>query len=117
LLLDGGASIAAAKNANTYLKKLKKPIYGIWSIQKNRKPKIFLKEFQNLFEKIVCIKVPNEKNFCSTKELRSIARQLKIKNESAKNIPEAIKKISNKKNKLIYMFGSLYTVGKILSLN
>jgi len=117
LLLDGGASITAAKNANTYLKKLKKPIYGIWAIQKNRNPKMFLKEFQNIFKKIICIKVPNEKNFCSAKKLRSIAKQLKIKNESAKNIPEAIKKISDKKKKLIYMFGSLYTVGKILSLN
>ena len=117
LLLDGGASIKAAKNAYTYLKKIKKPIYGIWAIQKNRYPEKYLKQFKKIFKKIICIKIPNEKNFCSSKKLRNIARKLKIKNEIARNIPEALNKVSNKQDKIIYIFGSLYTIGKFLSLN
>ena len=117
LLLDGGASIQAAKNAASYLKKIKKPIYGIWAIQKNRNPKKFLKQFKKIFRKIICVKIPNEKNFCSQAELKDIAKRLKIKNQSAKNISQAFEKISSKKNKVIYIFGSLYTVGKVLSLN
>ena len=38
-------------------------------------------------------------------------------NEIAPNIKSAIKQLSNKKQKLIVCFGSLYLIGKILSLN
>ena len=64
LLLDGCHSIKAAKNLAKYLKSIKGPKYAIWAIQKNREPKKFIECFQGIFRKIVCIKVPNEKNFC-----------------------------------------------------
>ena len=37
LCLDGAHSFTAAKNGSSYLKSLKKPIYGIWAMQKNRR--------------------------------------------------------------------------------
>ena len=46
-----------------------------------------------------------------------IANKNGLKCETAKNFQEAIRKISNKKEKIIVVFGSLYLAGNILSLN
>ena len=49
LLVDGCHSEASAKNLNDYLKTLKIPVYGIWGMQKNKKPEKFIKKFKKYF--------------------------------------------------------------------
>ena len=46
LLIDGCHSETSAENLNNYLRTLKKPIYGIWGMQKNKTPEKF-------YEKVV----------------------------------------------------------------
>ena len=53
----------------------------------------------------------------NTQELKKIANQQDIECYIASDIKSAIKKFSSKKEKVITCFGSLYLVGKILSLN
>ena len=117
LLLDGCHSIKAAKNLAKYLKSIKGPKYAIWAIQKNREPKKFIECFQGIFRKIVCIKVPNEKNFCSAEDLKKIAQSLSVESLTAKNINDALTKISSHESKEIILMGSLYTMGEALKLN
>jgi len=116
-LIDGCHSESSAKNLSSYLKTLNKNIYGIWGMQKNKKPSLFIKQFKGVFKKIIVVKIPNEKNSCSLFELQNSAKINGIKSEVAHSIESGIKKISNKKNKVIVAFGSLYLAGKILSLN
>jgi len=118
LLVDGCHSNTSAKNLASYMRTLKnKNIYGIWGMQKNRKPEIFIKNFKGLFEKIITVNVPGESNFCNPQKLKKIAHREGISCATASSVQLAIKKLSNKKNKIIICFGSLYLVGKVLSLN
>ena len=117
LLIDGCHSRVSAQNLSSYLSSLNKDVYGIWGIQNNRYPKKFLKNFKGIFKEIVTVKIPDEINSCNPKDLQKIANQLNFKCTTAPNVYAAIKKISNKKEKVIVCFGSLYLVGKILSLN
>ena len=117
LLLDGCHSIAGANNLISYLKTLNKDIYGIWGMQKNRDPEKFIKSFKGIFRKIVTVKIPDEPNSCSAHDLQKIANQANINSVASSNIHSAIKILSSEKEKIIVCFGSLYLVGKILSLN
>ena len=117
LLIDGCHSEQSAKNLISYLKTLSKDVYGIWGMQKHKNPKRFIKLFEGVFKKIIAIKIPDEPNTCSPHKLKKMANHYNIKCDVAPNIKSAIKKISNKKPKTIVSFGSLYLVGKILSLN
>jgi len=117
LLVDGCHSETSAKNLASYLKTLNKDIYGIWGMQSHKQPEFFIRHFKKIFKKIVVIKIPDEPNTCNTQELKKIANQQDIECYIASDIKSAIKKFSSKKEKVITCFGSLYLVGKILSLN
>ncbi len=117
LLVDGCHSEASAKNLNDYLKTLKIPVYGIWGMQKNKKPEKFIKKFKNTFKKIVTVTIPNEPNALKAYELKKISLQNKNKTETASDIIGAIKKCSSSEKKIIVIFGSLYFVGNALGKN
>ena len=117
LLIDGCHSEASAKNLASYLKSIDKDIYGIWGMQKHKHPDLFIKQFRKIFKKIIAVKIPDELNACKPHYLKNIANRSGIKCNVAPSIESAIKQLSNKKPKVIVSFGSLYLVGKILSLN
>ena len=117
ILIDSAHSPADAKNLYNYLKTLKLPKYGIWSMTKNKEPDLFIKEFKNIFYKIISVPIINENNSVSEKELHKIAIKNKINSETSKNFKEAIKKISSKEKKILVAFGSLYATGSILNQN
>ncbi|MDB9795889.1 hypothetical protein OAB44_00620 [Pelagibacteraceae bacterium] len=116
LLIDGCHSITSAKNLYNYLKTLNEPIYGIWGMQKNKLPKLFIKSFKNIFNKVVTLTIPNEPNAIKAEKLKLIAQKY-IPAEKAPSIQAALKKLSSKERKTIVVFGSLYLVGDILSKN
>ena len=116
LLIDGCHSIASAKNLHEYLKNLNEPIYGIWGMQKNKLPELFIKSFQSIFKKVVTITIPNEPNALKAEKLQFIAQKY-VSAEKASNIQTALKKLSSKKKKTIVIFGSLYLIGDILNKN
>ena len=53
----------------------------------------------------------------SAKDLKSIAQENYFDVETAKNIDDAIKRISSRDKKLTVCLGSLYNVGNILNKN
>ena len=117
LLLDGAHSNTSGKNLFNYLKTIKLPIYCIWGMQKNKVPDEFLKEFNSIFKKIITVKIPNEPNSCSAKQLMNIANDQNYNVEIAKGIKQALQTLSSKEKKLIVVMGSLYWVGSVLKEN
>jgi dihydrofolate synthase/folylpolyglutamate synthase len=116
LLIDGCHSIASAKNLYNYLKTLEGPIYGIWGMQKNKLPELFIKSFKSIFKKVITVTIPNESNALPAEKLKSIAQKY-MPVDKALNIQTALKKISSKEKKTIVIFGSLYLIGKVLCKN
>ena len=116
LLIDGCHSIASAKNLYDYLKTLKEPVYGIWGMQKNRLPELFIKSFKNIFNKVVTLTIPNEPNAIKANKLELIVKKY-IPADKASNVQAALKKLSSKEKKTIVVFGSLYLIGDVLSKN
>ena len=117
IMIAGAHATADAKNLSTYLKTIKLPKYGIWSMPKNIEPDLFLNHLKGIFKKIVPMPIENEINSVSAKELYKIAIKNKFNLEITKNFAEALKKISSKEKKLIVCFGSLYSCGNILNKN
>jgi dihydrofolate synthase/folylpolyglutamate synthase len=116
LLIDGCHSIASAKNLHKYLKTLEEPVYGIWGMQKNKLPKLFIRSFKNIFKKVVTLTIPTEPNAIKANKLELIVKKY-IPAEKATDIQTALKRLSSKKKKTIVVFGSLYLVGDVLNKN
>ena len=117
IMLDGAHAEADAKNLNNYLKSIKLPKYGIWSMMKNKEPDLFIKQFKGVFKKIITIPIENEQATMSGSELSLIALKNKFNVQNANSFNEALKKISSREKKIIVCFGSLYSVGNILNKN
>ena len=117
LICDGAHSLKSALNLKSHLSKIKQPLYGIFGIQKNRYPDIFIKQFKGMFNKIITVKIPHTENSISAEKLNKICRKNNFNSESAASIIEAFKKISSKKPKTIVVFGSLYLSSALLKLN
>lgn len=116
-LIDGCHSEVSAKNLANYLNTTNLPIYGIWGMTRNKNPDKFLKQFNGIFKKIITIPIENETAALSNDFLLNIAKKNNYISEKAKNIYEAIKKISSKEKKIICVFGSLYLCGNVLNRN
>ena len=117
LMIDGAHAETDAKNLANYLKTIKLPKYGIWAMTKNKEPDLFIKQFKGIFKKIITISIENESSSMSAIELNKIAQRNKINSEVGNNFIDALKKISNKENKILICFGSLYSAGNILNKN
>jgi len=117
LLIDGCHSTVSGKNLSDYLKTIKTPKFGIWSMMRNKDPSSFIKQFQGIFEKIYTVPIHGEKNSMSPKTLAEIARKNKISAFPISNFNTVLKKISNKERKTICIFGSLYQCGNVLNRN
>ncbi len=117
IMIDGAHAETDAKNLASYLKDINKPKYAIWAMMKNKEPDLFIKQFGGIFKKIITIPIENEKNCMSAKDLKSIAQKNHFNVDAAKNLDDAIKKISSRDKKLIICLGSLYNVGNILNKN
>ncbi len=117
LLIDGCHSTVSAKNLSDYLRKLKTPKYGVWSMMKNKEPSDFIKQFKGIFEKIYTIPILGEKGSMCPKVLAKIAKKNNLDALPLKNFESVIKNISTKEEKIICIFGSLYQCGNILNRN
>jgi dihydrofolate synthase / folylpolyglutamate synthase len=116
ILLDGAHSETSAKNLYHYLKTLKKPIYCILAMGKNKLPEPFIKSFKKIFKKIITIKTPNEPNALEAHELKKICKKY-VPTETATSIEGALRKLSSKDSKIILCCGSFYFSGYVLNRN
>ena len=117
LIIDGAHSIKSALNLKNHLSKISKPFYGIFGIQNNRSPNLFIKQFKGIFKKIITVKIPDAPNSVNAEKLKKICRKNNFYSESSSNILEAIKKLSSKDKKTIVVFGSLYLASSYLKKN
>ena len=117
IMIDGAHAEVDAKNLSDYLKSIKIPKYGIWAMMKNKEHDLFIKQFKNIFKKVITIPIENEKGILNNNKLYQIALKNNITVNKANNFNEALKKISSKEKKLIVCFGSLYNAGNILNKN
>ena len=117
LLLDGCHSEVSATNLANYLRTLKVPIFGIWSMTKNKDPDKFIKQFKGIFKKIITIPIENESASLSNRILFKIAKKNGYVVEKSNNFDSALKNITSKEGKVICIFGSLYLCGSILNKN
>lgn len=117
IMIDGAHAPTDALNLCNYLKTIKLPKYGIWSMTKNKEPDLFIKELKNVFKKIITMPIENENGSETAGKLNRIAVNNKIISETAYDLKDALKKISSKEKKLIVAFGSLYAAGYILNKN
>ena len=117
MMIDGAHATVDAKNLAAYLKEIKIPKYGIWSMTKNKEPDLFIKQLKGVFKKVITMPIESEINSVSAKELCKIATKNKFKSEKSDSFTEALKKISSNEKKLIVCFGSLYNCGDILNKN
>ena len=86
-------------------------------MMKNKEPNLFIKQFKNIFKKIIIIPIENEQGSMTSRELYQIALRNKFNADKVDNFNEALKKITSSEKKLIVCFGSLYNVGNILNKN
>ena len=117
MLVDGCHSYESCKNLAHFLGKFKVPVYAIWGSLRNKNPDHLIKNFKGIFKKVITIKIPNEPSSMSSFDLYKIAKKNKFCSEESKNINDALKKIPKKEKKIIVIFGSLYLVGHVLSMN
>ena len=117
ILVDGCHSVVGAKNLYDFIKKFNIPIFGIWSMTKNKDPDEFIKQFNGVFEKIFITTIKNEPASLPADILIKSAIKNNLNYEKVKNFEEALNKVSSKKRKLIVCFGSLYGAGEILKKN
>ncbi len=117
LLIDGCHSTISGKNLSDYLRTIKHPKYGIWSMMKNKDPSNFIKQFKGVFKKVYTIPIFGEKNSMSPKVLSNIAKKNNINALNFKNFDSVLKNISSKERKIICVFGSLYQCGIVLNKN
>tara|TARA_B100001540_G_C15758572_1_gene620561 strand:+ start:167 stop:1423 length:1257 start_codon:yes stop_codon:yes gene_type:complete len=117
ILIDGCHSYESTKNLAKYLKKFKLPIYAIWGSLKNKNPDKLIKNFKGIFQKVFTVKIPNEPSAMSSFNLCKIAKKNGFHTTQSKNIMNTLNEFSSKENKIIVIFGSLYLVGHILSMN
>ena len=76
-----------------------------------------MKNFKGVFKKIVTFKIPEEPNSITSSDLKKIAEKNGFKALEAKNIKDALKKISSNEKKIIVLWGSTYGAGYALSIN
>ena len=79
----------------------------------NKKIYEFLKILKKNIKEIIPLKIPNEKNAFTKKEIQNYCSQLSIYHNDKKNFSEIKKYIINSNYKYILVTGSLYLVGKI----
>ena len=85
IMIDGAHAPADALNLYNYLKTIKLPKYGIWSMTKNKEPDLFIKQLKGAFKKIVTMPIENEFNSVSSNELYKVAVKNKFKVEKSSN--------------------------------
>ena len=117
LLIDGCHSTISGKNLSDYLRTIKHPKYGVWSMMKNKDPSNFIKQFKGVFKKVYTIPISGEKNSMSPKVLSNIAKKNNINALKFENFDKVLKNVSSKERKVICVFGSLYQCGIVLNKN
>jgi|TARA_B110000438_G_scaffold262951_1_gene274587 dihydrofolate synthase/folylpolyglutamate synthase len=119
IICDVAHNPNAASAIKKYLSTLdkNKKIYMICGMMKNKIHNKFIENFKGVSE-ILTIDIPNNENCISKEELKKVVEKIGIKTNTSNSIQDAVKYITNKdKNSIIFIVGSIFLIGEVLSLN
>ena len=115
LLVSGDHNPDGARVVNEYLQTLDCNKHIILGMMSNKDHNEYISYFKNI-STLTTIDIPNQPNSIGGKDLKNKLNSFKNV-QYKKDIFDAIKSISVKKNDVILITGSLYLAGEILNLN
>ncbi len=113
IILDGSHNLSGAEKLNKYLKENNIRPNLIFGMLNNKRAFEFLSILKKNIDTLYPIKIPNEINAHTQKEIYNIAKKLKLDTVIKKNLISINKVLIKEPNKYILITGSLYLVGKI----
>ena len=113
IIFDGSHNLSGAEKLSEYLRENYIQPDVIFGMLNNKKAYEFLSILKNNIATIYPIKIPDEKNAYTQKEIYNISKELKLNTVIKKNLMNINKLLMNNSNKYILVTGSLYLVGKI----
>ena len=115
--LDGAHNVAGAKQLANFLNINNKKTWLIFGMLNNKDITIFLKSLKKYISGVVAIKIPDEKNAFTEKEIYKVCKKLNILCVKKQNTSSARNYLlQNIRPERILVTGSLYLIAKIRKL-
>ena len=111
--MDGSHNLAGAEKLNQYLKESNIRPNIIFGMLNNKKALKFLSILKKNIDTLYPLKIPDEVNAYTQKEIYSISKELGLDIVIKKNLSTINKLLMKSTNKHILITGSLYLIGKI----
>ena len=113
VIFDGSHNLSGADKLNKYLKETNIRPNVIFGMLNNKNAFDFLSILKNNIDTLYPIKIPDEQNAYSQKEIHEISKKIRLDTVIIKNLSNINKLLLKNSNKYILITGSLYLVGKI----
>ena len=113
IIFDGSHNLSGAEKLNEYLKENNIKPNVIFGMLNNKKASEFLLILKKNIDTLYPIKIPDEKNVYTQKEIYNISKKLNIDAIIKNNLKNINQLLMTLPNKYILITGSLYLIGKI----
>ena len=113
MIFDGSHNLSGADKLNKYLSETKIRPNVIFGMLNNKNIFEFLSILKKNIDTLYPIKIPDEQNAYTQKEIHIISKKLKLDTVIIKNLTTINKLLMKNPNKYILVTGSLYLIGKI----
>ena len=113
IIFDGSHNLAGAEKLNKYLKENNIRPNVIFGMLNNKNIFKFLSILKKNIDTLYPIKIPDEQNAYTQKEIYNISKEIKLDVVIKKKFDSISQLLMSKTNKYILITGSLYLVGKI----
>jgi len=113
IIFDGSHNLSGADKLNKYLNETKIHPNVIFGMLNNKNIFEFLSILKKNIDTLYPIKIPDEQNAYTQKEIHKISKKIKLNTVIIKNLTSINKLLMKNPNKYILITGSLYLVGKI----
>ncbi len=113
IIFDGSHNLSGADKLNKYLNETKIHPNVIFGMLNNKNIFEFLSILKKNIDTLYPIKIPDEQNAYTQKEIHKISKKLRLDTVIIKNLTNINKLLMKNPNKYILITGSLYLVGKI----
>jgi dihydrofolate synthase/folylpolyglutamate synthase len=113
VIFDGSHNLSGADKLNQYLKETNIRPNVIFGMLNNKNAFDFLSILKNNIDTLYPIKIPDEQNAYTQKEIHEISKKIRLDTVIIKNLSNINKLLIKNSNKYILITGSLYLVGKI----
>ena len=113
IIFDGSHNLSGAKKLNEYLKENNIQPNLIFGMLNNKKASEFLSILKKNIDTLCPIKIPDEENAYTQKEIYNISKKLNVDTIIKKNLRNINQLLMTLPNKYILITGSLYLIGKV----